>query len=63
MGKRTDKDLDDRKRLSQHDPAYVKAEMLDRPVGGVSFKAHQLNLSLRPGSGLDPGPAGFEWED
>ena len=57
MGKRTDKDLDDRKRLSQHDPAYVKA------VGGVSFKAHQLNLSLRPRSGLDPGPAGFEWED
>jgi len=54
----TDKDVDDGERLSQHDPAYAKPEKFGQPVCGVS--AHQLNLWS---SGLDPGPAGFDWED
>ena len=63
MGKRwTDKDVDDLKRLAQHYPAHEIAEMLDRPVGGVAFKAYQLKLPLRPRSSLDPGPAGFDWQ-
>lgn len=60
MGKRwTDKDVDDLKRLPQHYPAHEIAEMLDRSVGAVTFKAHQLKVWLRPRSHLDPGPAGF----
>jgi hypothetical protein len=64
MGKRwTDKDVDDLKRLAQHYPAHEIAEMLDRTVGGVVFKAHQLKVSLRPRSNFDPGPSGFDWQE
>ena len=64
MGKRwTDKDINDLKRLAEHHPAQMIAEMLDRPVGGVAFKAHQRKLSLRPRNSLNPGPAGFDWQD
>ena len=64
MGKRwTDKDVDDLKRFSHHYPAHEIAEMLDRSVGGVAFKAHRLKVSLRPRSNLDPGPAGFDWQE
>ena len=64
MGKRwTDKDVDDLKRLAEHYPAHEIAEMLDRPAGGVAFKAYQLKLPLRPRSSLDPGPAGFDWQE
>jgi hypothetical protein len=53
MGKRwTDKDVEDLKRLAQQYPAHEKAEILDRPVGGVAFKAYQLKLPLRPRSSL-----------
>ena len=62
MGKRwTDKDVDDLKRLSRHCPALEIAQMLDRSVGGVAFKAYKLKVGLRPRSSLDPGPAGFDW--
>lgn len=64
MGRRwTDKDVDDLKRLAEHYTAQYFAEMLDRSVSGVAFKAHQLRVSLRSRSGLDPGPAGFIWEE
>ena len=64
MGKRwTDKDVDDLKRLAEQYPAHEIAEMLDRSVGGVAFKAYQLKLPLRPRSSLDPGPAGFDWQE
>jgi hypothetical protein len=64
MGKRwTDKDIDDLKRLAEHYPAQKIAEMLDRPVGGVAFKAHQLKLPLRRRNSFDPGPAGFDWQE
>jgi len=64
MGKRwTDKDVDDLKRLAQHYPAHEIAEMLDRSVGGVAFKAHQLKVSLRPRNSFDAGPAGFNWDE
>jgi hypothetical protein len=63
MGKRwTDQDVDDLKRLAEHYPAHEIAEMLDRPMGGVAFKAYQLKVSLRPRSSLDPGPTGFDWQ-
>lgn len=64
MGKRwTDKDVDDLKRLAQHYPAHEIAVMLDRSVGGVAFKAHQLKVWLRPRNSIDPGPAGFVWQE
>jgi hypothetical protein len=48
MGKRwTDEDVDDLKRLAQRHPTPKIAEMIDRTVGSVVFKAHKLNVSLR----------------
>jgi hypothetical protein len=53
MSKRwTDKDVEDLKRLAQRYPAHEIAEMLDRSVGGVAFKAYQLKLPLRVRSSL-----------
>jgi hypothetical protein len=39
------------------------AEKTDRTVGWVVFKAHLLKVpvKVRPLSGTDPGPAGFDW--
>jgi hypothetical protein len=70
MGKRwTDQDIDNLKRMAKRYSAPKIAEMIDRTVGGVTFKANQLKLSLRPSretegkSGLvDAGPAGFDWQ-
>jgi hypothetical protein len=70
MGRRwTDQDIEELRRMLQQYPVPKVAEMTDRTVGGVTFKAHQLKLSLRSrreetadlGS-FDPGPAGFDWE-
>ena len=64
MGKRwTDKDVNDLKRLAEHYPAHKIAEILDRSTGAVAFKAHQLKVWLRRRSHLDPGPAGFDWQE
>jgi hypothetical protein len=69
MGRRwTDQDVQQLKSMVQRYPAPKIAELTDRTVGGVTFKAHQLGLSLRtsregatnPGS-PEPGPAGFDW--
>lgn len=57
--------------MATHLPVVRIAENLDRPVGGVVFKAHQLGLSLRSramertmesqnASRFDPGPSGFD---
>lgn len=48
MGRRwTDQDIDALKRMAPLHPAPKIAEMLDRTVGGVVFKAHQLRVSLQ----------------
>jgi hypothetical protein len=48
MGRRwTDQDIDDLKRMAPIHPAPKIAEMIDRTVGGVVFKAHQLKVSLQ----------------
>jgi hypothetical protein len=68
MGKRwTDEDVDHLKKLARKHPAPKIAEMMDRTVGGVVFKAHTLKVSLKTRiqqidriSIGDPGPAGFE---
>jgi len=62
----TAEDLAKLESMAKHIPAVRIAEKLDRPVGGIVFKAHQLGLSLRTRAvrenpSLDPGPAGFEW--
>ena len=69
MGRRwTDEDVEALKRMAKRYPLPEIAEKMDRTVGGVTFKAHTLKLSLRPtrdGSAEpkygDPGPAGFDW--
>jgi hypothetical protein len=60
MGRRwTDKDVDDLQRLAERYAPHEIAEKLDRSVGGITFKAQQLQLSLRRLPCRDPGPAGF----
>ena len=60
-------DLAKLKRMVEHVPAVRIAEKLDRPVGGIVFKAQQLGLRLRTAAAirenpsLDPGSAGLEW--
>jgi hypothetical protein len=70
MGRRwTDEDIEELKRLLQQYPLPTIAELTDRTVGGVTFKAHQLKLSPKSrrevssdlGS-FDPGRGGFESE-
>jgi hypothetical protein len=69
MGRRwTDEDVHNLKRLAQRHSLPKIAEMMERPVGGVVFKANQLKLSLRTRqqeadqmSAGDPGAAGFNW--
>ena len=40
-------DIRDLKTLSQEYSVQAIAEKIDRTVGGVAFKAHQLGLPLR----------------
>ena len=48
MGRRwTEEDIEDLKRMARLHPAPRIAEMIDRSVGGVVFKAHQLKVSLQ----------------
>jgi hypothetical protein len=48
MGRRwSEEDVDALKRLAQRHPAPKIAEMMDRTVGSVVFKAHTLNVSLK----------------
>jgi hypothetical protein len=71
MGRRwTEHDIAALRRMAQQYPVPRIAEIMDRTVGGVTFKAHELKLALRPiginpekaGCG-DPGPAGFDWSE
>jgi hypothetical protein len=58
MGKRwTDQDIDELKRMAEQYPAPKIAEIMDRSVGGVTFKAHQLKLSLRASRDSTPKPS------
>jgi hypothetical protein len=68
MGRRwTDEDVTALKILAQLHPAPRIAEIMDRSVGGVVFKAHKLKLPLKRTrdqgrmQASDPGPAGFDW--
>ena len=45
-------DIRDLKDLAQQHSAQAIAEKMDRSVGGVAFKAHQLGLVLKPRSRL-----------
>jgi hypothetical protein len=48
MGRRwTDQDISELKLLAPHHPPHRIAELIDRTVGGVVFKAHTLKVSLR----------------
>jgi hypothetical protein len=48
MGRRwTDQDIEQLKRMAQRYPAAKIAELTDRSMGAVAFKAHKLKLSLR----------------
>ena len=48
MGRRwTDQDVEQLKRMAPIYPAPTIAEMIDRTVGGVVFKANQLKVSLQ----------------
>ena len=68
MGKRwTCQDVAVLKNMAQKYPATVIAEKMDRTVGGVVFKAHQLRVSLKSRQSSEaigaPGPAGFDWTE
>ena len=55
-------DIGDLRILAQEYSVQAIAEKMDRTVGGVAFKAHQLGLPLRVRSRVtDPEPARFNW--
>ena len=55
-------DIRDLKTLAQTYSVQAIAEKMDRTVGGVAFKAHQLGLPLKARSqATDPGFADFDW--
>ena len=50
-------DIRDLKTFAQKHSVQAIAEKMDRTVGGVAFKAHQLGLRLKARSGVtDPEP-------
>ena len=65
MAKRwSTEDVRDLKTLAQKHSVQAIAEKMDRTVGGVAFKAHQLGLRLKARSGIaDPEPMGFNWTE
>ena len=49
MGRRwSEEDIEALKFMAKHYRVPEIAEIMDRTVGGVTFKAHMLKLSLRP---------------
>jgi hypothetical protein len=53
-------DIRELKALAQKHSVQAIAEKMDRTVGGVAFKAHQLGLRLKARSGVtDPEPVDF----
>ena len=57
-------DIRDLRTLAQKHSMQAIAEKMDRTVGGVAFKAHQLGLRLKARSGVtDPEPMDFNWTE
>ena len=55
-------DIRDLKTLAQEYLVQVIAEKMDRTVGGVAFKAHQLGLPVKARSrATDPESRDFSW--
>jgi hypothetical protein len=55
-------DIRDLRTLAQEYSVQAIAEKMDRTVGGVTFKAHQLGLALKARSrATDPQSADFNW--
>jgi hypothetical protein len=65
MAKRwSDEDIRNLKTLAQKHSVQGIAEKMDRTVGGVAFKAHQLGLRLKARSAVaDPEPMDFNWTE
>jgi hypothetical protein len=57
-------DISDLKNLARRYSAQAIAEKMDRTVGGVTFKAHQLGLPLKARSrATDPEFTDFDWTE
>ena len=57
-------DIRDLRTLAQKHSMQAIAEKMDRTVGGVAFKAHQLGLRLKARSGVtDSQPMDFNWTE
>jgi hypothetical protein len=57
-------DIRDLKTLAQNYSVQAIAEKMDRTVGGVAFKAHQLGLPLKARSrATDPESTDFDWTE
>jgi hypothetical protein len=55
-------DIDKLKNLARKYSVQAIAEKMDRTVGGVAFKAHQLGVPLKSRSqAADPGYLDFDW--
>ena len=55
-------DINDLKNLARNYSVQVIAERMDRTVGGVAFKAHQLGVPLKSRSqAADPSSVDFDW--
>ena len=55
-------DIDKLKNLARKYSVQAIAEKMDRTVGGVAFKAHQLGVPLKSRSqAADPGYPDFGW--
>jgi hypothetical protein len=61
--RRNAEDINDLRIPAQAYRAMTVAEKGDCTVRWVVFKTHQLKvpINVRPLSGTDPGPAGFDW--
>ena len=55
-------DINELRNLAQEYSVQAIAEKMDRSVGGVAFKAHQLGLPLKSrAQATDPGYMDFDW--
>jgi hypothetical protein len=68
----TEDQISNLKNLGQKHPAAQSVAQLDRSPSGTAVKAHELKLSSKmrrqateeaAASGVDPGPAGFDWKE
>ena len=55
-------DINELRNLAREYSVQAIAEKMDRSVGGVAFKAHQLGLPLKSrAQASDPGYMDFDW--